>query len=93
MKLYYLWSNHQHNPFIISGNVAYKKPAQMGYGWWEKDWPADRAVDGSIDTNMDHGHCSWVQGDGPLGYSWKVDLMGVYDVETILLYSTKSECI
>ena len=65
----------------------------MGYGIWRKYWPADRAVDGSIDTIMNHGHCSWVQNAGPLSHSWKVDLRAFYDVETMLLYSTKSERI
>ena len=65
----------------------------MGYGMWRKFWPADKAVDGSIDTNMDNYHCSWVQNYGPLSHSWKVDLRDFYDVETMLLYSTNSECI
>ena len=73
---------------MVSGNVAYKKPAQMGSGMWGKRWPAKKAVDGNTDPVMKHEHCSWAQGGGPLGHSWKIDLQDFYDIETITLYAT-----
>ena len=78
---------------MVSGNVAYLKPAKMGTGQWGKRWPAKKAVDGNIDPVMGHEHCSWAQAYGSLGYSWKIDLQNFYDIEKITLYATSGECI
>ena len=91
--LLYDTSIHQHNAFVISGNVAYNKPTEMGHGMYRKDYPSQYAVDGNVDAAMGHHHCAFVQNSGPLSHAWVVDLGDSFDVDKIILYASSSECI
>ena len=86
-------SINQHNPFVISGNVAYNKSTAMGTGQWRQDNPSKKAVDGNVDPDVYHYHCAFVQQFGPLTFAWVVDLRYIYDIDKIILYASSSECI
>ena len=59
----------------------------------QSKYSAGKAVDGDIDGNMDHGHCSWAQSLPPHPRSWVVDLQHLYQLENITVYGQSREYI
>ena len=82
-------SIHQHNPFVVSGNVAYKQATDMGHGNMRFKCQSQAAVDGNIDPDISHRFCAFAQNNDPLSHSWLVDLRGIYDIEKIILHASK----
>ena len=82
-------SIHQHNPFVVSGNVAYKQSTNMGHGNMRMKCQSPTAVDGNVDPDINHHHCAFAQNNEPLSHSWVVDLRGIYDIEKIILHASK----
>ena len=76
---------------VISGNVAYRKPADQGYYDYSEDFHASNAVDGDTDPKIRHHHCALAEYLGPHKYSWIVDLGELYDLEEVTLIGTLGE--
>ena len=86
-------SNNEHNPSIVSGNIAYLKPTKMGYGTWSYTYAAYKAVDGDTYDEMSAHHCSVVQNAGIIPNKFKIDLMDFYDIEKLVIHTTRGKCI
>ena len=85
-------SNREHNPSIVSGNVAYSKPVTMGFGYWTYCYPAFQIVDGNEHAVLEHHSCAWADNGGRNAHSFKIDLKDFYDIEQIVLHATSREC-
>ena len=73
---------------IVSGNVAYKKPAFQGSGGpastpQGRGVSAPLVVDGELSTQKNY--CALLQ-NRPLKKSWKVDLGNIYSIDMINIY-------
>ncbi|KAK2152058.1 hypothetical protein NP493_2533g00022 [Ridgeia piscesae] len=81
-------------PACQTGNVAFKKNAnQIGEktNRYSRLYPANRAVDGNTDSEMNHTHCAH-----PMTYTttltawWKVDLDDTYRIYSVVIYNRKN---
>ncbi|XP_053394942.1 fucolectin-6-like [Mercenaria mercenaria] len=70
-------------------NVAQGKPAEMS-SIYDNRWPASKAVDGIINSNMAGGSCFHT--DNFWFNWWKVDLLQIYQVKQIELYNRQDCC-
>ena len=71
---------------LFSGNIAYGKHADEGYGAWSQGFTADLAVDGITDPILTHHHCAIAQSKGIYHHAWMVDLKELYEIEKLTIY-------
>ena len=68
------------------GNVALDKPVIAGTGAYSASFAAQNAVDGRVDETF--GQSYWLGREGVATESFTVDLLGLYDIEEIVLRNT-----
>jgi len=68
------------------GNVALDKPVIGGTGAYSASFAAQKAVDGRVDETF--GQSYWLGRNGVANESFTVDLLGLHDIEEIVLRNT-----
>ena len=70
------------------GNVAYHKTAfQAVRSQWARRWPANKAVDGDTDTDINRGHCAHPESVWGARAWWMVDLVDTYNISKVTIYN------
>ena len=80
--------------YPFSGNVAYKKKASQSgeeSNWNSKKYPAGKAVDGTIDSILEHNSCAHpMEDERDINAWWMVDLGDTYKIYGVVIYNRAS---
>ena len=75
--------------FFLPGNVGYKKVANQSgekSNYWSKKFPANNAIDGNTDPDLEHHSCAH-----PVGTNawWMIDLGKQFSIDRVVIYNRK----